>query len=444
MTQPRIVISGAAAVTSIGIGSDGFFDALLSGHSGVCSLANRDDDGPKPPSNQEVDGLWIGAPIIGFEPKQFVKPRKALKVMCREIQTAFASAMLAIDDADLSDLIPAQHDSEIKPSEIGTVFGSEMFYGPPAELIDAYALCRDDNGSVNMSKFGSAAMRKVMPLWMLKYLPNMPACHVGIALGAHGPNNTLVLGDVSGPAALCEAVAAFSRGKVRFMLCGASGTRLNATRMNYRNDLPIANVADPIAESSRPFDDRSIGVVGGEGAAVFVLETVESAISRNAKPLAEILSIVSRFVPSLGMQLAKRTDAVDTPGVRGSGKAIALAIDGALSKAQLEANDIGMIVSHAMGDPLMDTEERQAIESRLPRTPVVVPSSLVGHTGAASGSIEILVGATSLKRRIIPPSIQFLAEGYSCLPASELEKQHVLCICHTCEGNATVTVLRSA
>ena len=119
-----------------------------------------------------------------------------------------------------------------------------------------------------------------MPLWMLKYLPNMPACHVGIAVNAQGPNNTLVLGDVSGPAAMIEAASCIERGIAQVMITGASGTRINTTRMNYRGDLPIPEVFDPVSQSSRPHDPTSKGVVGGEGAATLVLENPEHASKR--------------------------------------------------------------------------------------------------------------------------------------------------------------------
>ncbi len=124
-------------------------------------------------------------------------------------------------------------------------------------------------------------MKQIMPLWMLKYLPNMPACHVGIAFNAHGPNNSVVLGDVSGPAAVIEAVSCIERGIAKLMIAGATGTRISTTRLNYRGDLPIPELFDPIEFSSRPHDPTSKGVVGGEGAASLVLET--SAARRSAR-----------------------------------------------------------------------------------------------------------------------------------------------------------------
>ncbi len=168
--------------------------------------------------------------------------------------------------------------------------------GRPSEMEDAIRGCMREDGTVDGSLFGGIAMKKVMPLWMLKYLPNMPACHVGISINAHGPNNSLILGDVSGPAAMIEAASCIDRGIAQVMITGASGTRINTTRMNYRNDLPIADVCDPIENSSRPHDPASKGVVGGEGAVAMVLEHVDHASRRDTKPIARFVSYASRFV----------------------------------------------------------------------------------------------------------------------------------------------------
>ena len=130
-------------VSSIGIGGDAFFQSLLEKKSGITSLAHRTDEGAKPGPSLDLPGMWIGGPIVDFEAKQYVRPRKALKVMCREIQTAFAASQLAVADAGLADLIPADPDGTLPPESIGTVFGSEMFYGAPAEMEDAVRGCYD-------------------------------------------------------------------------------------------------------------------------------------------------------------------------------------------------------------------------------------------------------------------------------------------------------------
>ncbi|NNE01298.1 MAG: 3-oxoacyl-ACP synthase [Pirellulaceae bacterium] len=452
MPSSNAVITGLGVVSSIGIGCDEYFDALLAKRSGVRSLAERTDDGAKPDGTVpngvgEPVGLWIGGPIIDFDPKQYVRPRKSLKVMCREIQTAFAASQLAIEHAGLAESLPATDDGKIRPADVGTVFGCEMYYGPPQEMVDPIAECIREDGTIDEGNFGGAARRGVMPLWMLKYLPNMPACHVGISVNAHGPNNSLVLGDVSGPAALIESISCLDRGIAKIVITGASGTRINTTRMNYRNDLPIASVSDSIEHSSRPHDERSQGVVGGEGAGVLVLETAQHARDRGAKVIARVVGYASRFVGSAGMSRSVRTDSIDDPQARGSAVAIGLAIDAAMQVAGISPRDIGLIVSHAMGDPVIDAAERDALSAELRQTPMVCPMASLGHTGAASGTIAIATGALALSKGQIPPTVtaQTAAESVRVFAdAAPLKKHHVLCLSHTSEGSATAIILASA
>src|SRR5210317_378824 len=115
MPRSNVVITGLGVVSSIGIGGESFFQSLLAKRSGIRSLADRTDEGAKPPETGELDGIWIGGPILDFEPKQFVRPRKALKVMCREIQTAYAATQLAIDHAELTAAFPAEPAGVLEP-----------------------------------------------------------------------------------------------------------------------------------------------------------------------------------------------------------------------------------------------------------------------------------------------------------------------------------------
>jgi len=476
MPEVKIVITGAGVVSPIGLGHSDFFDALLDDRSGVRLLSERDDDGPKPPpgfdapdsSFGEFKGVWVGAPVIGFDPKKFVTPRKAIKVMCREIQLTFAAAMMAVENADLADDLPANDEGRIRPSEIGTVFGSEMFYGPPTELADAFQLCLEEDGEMNESQFGEAAMKKIMPLWMLKYLPNMPACHVGIAINAHGPNNSILQGDTSGSAALIETISCIQRGAAKWILTGGTGTRINGTRMNYRNDLPVASIADPVTTSSRPYDVQAKGVVGGEAAVAFLVESEETANARGAKPLAEIVCAVSRFIASGGMSMRIRssenrpinpgelspgefgsTGSFKPPAIRGSVAAMSLAIKSCLKKSKIAVDQIGLVVGHAMGDPMIDEQERIALTESLPGVPVVAPIEKVGHTGAASGSIELLVAVMALSRGVIPPSFMLAnvsessnGPAFERQPSRPLEKEYALCLSHSPEGGAVATLLK--
>ena len=116
MPQSNVVITGFGVVSSIGIGCESFFKALMAATLGspfaggsyrrTCTAR----DFPSQPP-----GLWIGGTDLDFDPKQYVRPRKALKVMCREIQPAFAASQLAIDHAGWGERLPADPDGDLSP-----------------------------------------------------------------------------------------------------------------------------------------------------------------------------------------------------------------------------------------------------------------------------------------------------------------------------------------
>ena len=166
----QVVITGLGVVSPLGIGRETFWESLRASKNGVVKIPTYAD------SEMPVD---FGAPLQDFDPKQYVKPRKALKVMCREIQTAFSAAALATDDAKL-------HDADTPPERKGAVFGSQMLYGDVFEYADLFRECIED-GEFTYDKFGPSFPNRMYPLWMLKNLPNMaalPHCHCPRSQGA--------------------------------------------------------------------------------------------------------------------------------------------------------------------------------------------------------------------------------------------------------------------
>lgn len=431
----EVVVTGLAPVTAIGVGPGPFWDAICQKKSGIISLEHREDDGPRPPAgwmDSAKAGIWIGAPIRNFVPDQYVRPRKALKVMGRELQTSFAASSIAMEGCGLIDSI---RDGVISPERVATVFGSQMFYCPPVELKEAFVNCKDESGVFSMARFGATAMRDVVPLWMLKYLPNMPACHVGISIGALGANNTIVAGDVSATSALIESVGVLRRGIADAVICGVAGTAIDTTRLLYRNDLPVPAVGTPIELSSRPHTRETVGVVGGEAAVTIVLETARSAQARMVPAIAVVAGGASRFCrPSTGR--------------RGAAGAIAEALHAALRQADIGPDSIGLVMSHGTGDPQRDEEERRALDLVLPSASMVMTIATTGYSGAASGGVHLITGLLALMHRTAPPS--FLhgtaypgwSGRFSDSPRPLLQPA-VAVITHTSEGVANAVILRS-
>ena len=161
-------------------------------------------------------------------------------------------------------------------------------YSEADELELAFRACMD-NGRYDHDRWGESAMSNIYPLWMLKYLPNYPACHVGIVHDARGPNNTITLGEASSLLAFSEAASCIQRGMADVMLTGGTGTRLSLASIAFFGDGQLSHRQDDPECASRPFDADRDGQVYGEGSAVFIIEAREHAEARGATILARLL-----------------------------------------------------------------------------------------------------------------------------------------------------------
>lgn len=377
MTKQReVVITGVGLVTPIGIGVPAFWEALERGASGVASLTLFDASALPVP---------FGAEIKGFDGREYVTPRKSLKVMSREIQKGFAAARLALGEARLD----AQ---AVAPDRIGVVYGADMLY---CELQDAMEAFRSTmiGEEFQMRLWGERALSRLYPLWMLMYLPNMAACHLAIAYDARGPNNTISVGEASSLVALIEAVRVLQRGQADVMIAGGTSTRLNVTQMLYRGDSNLSHrLADPVA-ASRPFDAQRDGMVNGEGAGALVLEIREHAEARGAPILARLLGGAMSFGRANDEQAAAQ--------------AYRRVIEGALAEGRLNPSEVGHVNAHGVSTPEDDRAEAKAIRATLRDVPVTAPKSLFGNIGAAGGIVELAASILALQHGRVPFTLNY-------------------------------------
>jgi len=367
--------------------------------------------------------------VTNLDAAQFVRPRKALKVMSRDIQLAFVAAELACRQAGIA---PGQVD----PERLGVVFGADMISCELEELAPAYRQCLT-NGSFDSSRWGTQAMGEMFPLWMLKYLPNMPACHIGIALDARGPNNSIVLGEVSSLAAIAEAVRVIERGQADAMIAGGTGCRTHPIVWSRRPIYqPCERFRDP-AEACRPFDARRAGQVFGEGAGAIVLERREHAAARGARPLARLISFAASFEPKPRHSLI-------------TGEAIRSAIRRALADAGLTPQQIGHVNAHGLSTLHDDAVEAQAIRAELGSVPVTALKSFFGNLAAGTGAVELVGSVLAIVHREIPITLNYEIPDPQCpievvhgQPAP-LHEPTALCLNHAWTGQAHAIILGPA
>ncbi len=368
-----VVITGIGVVSPIGIGVDAFWHSLANGISGV--RVRPEFVGTEIP-------IRIAAQVQGFDPKLFVQPRKAIKIMCNPIQFGCAAAMMACAQAQMSD-------GRTAPDRIGTLFGTETFYADPSEVADVFRHCTIDE-DYQHDRWGEFAMRKIQPLWMLKYLPNMAASHVSIALDARGHSNSICQGEASGLIALIEAATVIQRGACDVVIAGGTGSVAELTSMLYRGNNLSKGFNEFPERASRPFDLLRDGIVAGEGAGALVLESEAHAAARGATPLARI-SGWSRMFGNW-----ERPD---------FSTSIANSFRSALADAKMQAIQIGSINAEASGSIAGDFAEAQAIKQVFGETPVVANKGNFGNLGPGTSTIETIAGILSLQHGQLPPTL---------------------------------------
>ena len=378
-----IVITGMGVITPIGIGRDEFWASLEVGRCGIEALNEPAADGP----------LFVGATLKNFDAKQYVTPRKALKVMVSELQSAYSASRLAWLDAGLAE-------GHVDPERVGVVFGSETFGGDTADLVDAVMSC-SESGTMHAERWGNTFSRSIAPLWMLKSLPNMPACHVGIAVDARGPNNTIVMDEVGGLLALQEAAMIIQRGAADMMVVGSTGGRTSASRLVYRHPGLYDTSRNQAEPYCAPYDRRRHGIVPGEGAGAIVIESREHAERRGARPIARLAGWASRF------------GAPASP-LAGSSQSIAAATAGALSEAGISSDQLAHVCSQAFSHQQLDITEAQGLRSVIGLVPVVGLSSYFGQLGGGCGIVELVGSILSLAKGVTLPTLGFAEPDQNC------------------------------
>ncbi len=399
-TQRRVVVTGLGLISPLGLTSDAFWNALTSGQSGVHRVEQLPGQLLAMPWAAEAHCFTGEIDDFGpLEKEQTRSIRKGIKVMCREIQMGVAAAQRALSDAGLK---PGGYDV----LRTGVVFGSDYILSGPDEFIDAIANCRDADRRFDYDHWAELGMPRVTPLWLLKYLPNMPASHIAIYNDLRGPSNSLTMREASSNSAIGEAKELIARGSADTIVAGATGTRVHPLRtLHVVLQEEIATTGDDPAKICRPFDKRRAGMVLGEGAGAVVLESLDTAQARGATILGEIIGSGSSAV-------------MNTQGVGDLREATRIALRQTLRNAQLSPNAVGHVHAHGVSTSRSDAEEAQAIaeafRERDTPVPVTAVKSYLGNAGAACGVIELIASLLAMQQGRLFPVLNYDTPDDAC------------------------------
>ncbi len=400
MSNRRVVITGLGLITPIGVGVDSYWSNLSAGRSGLAPAQLPQHAGLPTPDQVVGEASEFTEKLA--KKQQLKILRKSVKVMCREIQLGAASALDAVVHAGL-DLDSIDH------KRLGVSFGANLMSSEPEVLKDGAresAVIEDGEVVFKEETWGDKGFHKMQPLWLLRYLPNMPACHIGIALDARGPNNSITLDEASGNMAISEAMSIIQRDRADMMVAGTTGTRVHPVKTSHAVlwDEMAASPADP-AERVRPFELNRQGEVVAEGSGSFLLEELSHAEARGAKIYGEVLATAGTCV------LAKD----GTPNGR---QALVNAMKNALDRAGLSPADIGHINAHGCGSKKVDVTEAAAIHEVFgdlgSKVPVTAMKSYFGNAGSGCGPMEMAASLLGLSEGHVPMTRSYETPDPAC------------------------------
>lgn len=398
-TRRRVVITGISVISPLGNSVDELWDGIVARRSGVRRLPQQGEFAPAFTYAGIAENFSGKIGDFGeLEAAQKKQIRKGLKLMCREIKMGVAAAQLALQHSQ-----PA---ADSPPERTGVVFGCDHITTLPEEFSDAIAACVDDNKKFQFDRWANQGLPQVTPIWLLKYLPNMPASHVAIYNDFRGPNNSLTYREPSANLALGEAVTTIQRGSADRMIAGTTGSACGPLRaLHVASQSEISLNGDDPAAACRPFDAKRSGMVAGEGAAAMVLEDRDTAMARGAKIYGEILGHSSSVV-------------LDAKSVADLRTAVANSIRGALRAADISADSIGHIHAHGLGTRHADREEALGIQDALGEhtgsIPVTAAKSYFGNLGAASGMVELASSLVAMKEGKLFPVLNYSDSDPDC------------------------------
>ena len=377
-TQPerRVVVTGMALITPLGLSLDESWQGLVAGRSGI---------GPITQFDAAAYDARIAGEVKGFQPDAFI-PKKEQKKMERFIQFSLAATKMALEDSQLQ-----LRDDE--KNRVGTIIGVGMGGLPFIE--SQYDILKERGPG------------RVSPFFIPSVITNMAAGQISMAYGFKGPNYCTTSACASGAHAIGEAIDFIRSGRCDVMIAG--GTEAVVTPMaiagfaamralSTRNDNPQA--------ASRPWDKDRDGFVLSEGCGVLILEDYEYASQRGARIYAEVCGY------------GTTSDAYHMTSPSPGGEGAAQSMRYCLQNAQVRPEQVDYINAHGTSTPAGDELETEAIKKvfgdHAKKLWVSSTKSMIGHTLGAAGAVESVICVQTLRSSQVPPTINLENPSDDC------------------------------
>jgi 3-oxoacyl-[acyl-carrier-protein] synthase II len=365
----RVVITGMGVISPVGNTADEFWDSLVQGKSGIGPVTRFDASEFK---------SRIAGEVKDFHPETVIDPHEVRRLDYFS-QYAICSADQAIRQSGLN------MDNE-DPFRVGVIFGSGI-------------------GGINMLEeqvgiYLSRGPGRVSPFYIPGMISDIASGHIAIMHGYRGPNYATTSACASGANAIGSAYHEIILGNADVMITGGCEGTISPTSMaGFINIKALSRRNDEPERASRPFDKERDGFVLGEGGAAVVIEELEHARARGAAIFAEITGV------------GFTGDAYHITAPHPEGIAAAKAMEIAVAKSGMRAEDIDYINTHGTSTPPGDIAETNAIKrafgEQAYKMNISSTKSMTGHLLGAAGAVEIVATVYTIINGIIPPTINY-------------------------------------
>ena len=362
----KVVVTGIGIMSCLGSSVEKFWGALKNGKSGIRQILQVD------PNSFPCK---VSGEVQNFIPKDWMNPKES-KRMGRFSQLAVAASKIAVDQSGFL--------GKVDPSRIGVLLGCGIGGLPET---DQQAKVKETRGVMKMS-----------PFYIPSMLPNMASANLSRIYGATGYNNTCITACAASTQAIGEASEIIRHNKADVIITGGTEAGICEIGMGGFSTMHALSTweGDP-SLASKPFDLNRDGFAPAEGSGILILESESHALSRGAKPIAEIA----------GWGVSSDAFHLVQPHEKGLGAVSAM--NNAIEDARIDKSEIDYINAHGTSTPANDRIETLAIKTLFKKEAYKIPisstKSMIGHALGASGAMEAIAGIQSTIENVIHPTI---------------------------------------
>ncbi len=372
----RVVVTGLGMVTPIGVGVEENWDTACAGKSGI---------GPITKFDTSDFASRIAGEVKGFRSEDFLDKQQVRRFDIF-IHYGLASARMAMENSGLK--IDARNSKRV-----GCITGSGL--GGLAMIEDFHKILLEKGP------------RRVSPFFIPGIIANMLPGQIAIEFGARGPNISIETACAASCHSIGEAFRLIQEGFADAMITGGSeavitplalGGFCSMRALSTRNNEP--------EKASRPFDRDRDGFIMGEGAGILILEEMNQALERGVDIYAEVI----------GYGLSSDAYHISAPDPEGDGAISCMSM--ALETAGIKPEDVDYINAHGTSTQLNDLSETRAVKALFQehayKLAISSTKSMTGHLLGGTGGIEAIYSVLTIKRGIIPPTINYDTPDPEC------------------------------